>query len=670
MPYPSRGGGGGAGFQLFIQSDNNQGIYADAAARNTYFAANQSEVDRLARNEFLIIRLDDNSSGDVAYQQYTGAEGSYVPADWVDVTSLVQGDRGLPGDAATVANLSPRTAPIKSATEEELVDSLMTQPSEDIVVVDGEIGTTRTTLRIGDNLTLGEDGAAAILSDMIDDIRALPAGTLVNPDGSTGLNAVIRRDQLQSQVLQPADNETQVGDWIAWVPVTDDRIVKSIRVRFAQAATGVRFTIRQADNQTQTDGPVLYRSHTDTIWNSGGGFSVTTSPEGGPSTYEVVLENAAKVLQGKFVYLVVEQNTQGTGDIEFRGATLNIAGVTQFYAYLDQTFLIETRDEIALAEDIAHPVTLRRDMPTAEQSLSLVNASLNNNSALWKVSADQLTSSNRSDATIFALQSGLLDVDGNEIPTTSTAANTIQLRGGSDVRIFGQDDFRVVDAPIIESDITEEIVFVFDDLTINNANLNTYNRKTLVCNLTGTSKTITIAQNTNIDYFDVFVGESTPLLVETQGLERINDEIDKRFTANQGGRIKKMTASGQYGIVYDSSNDLASGGITPADADRIYYGLSQSDDTTTIDFATLTREDNPTDPDTLSTGTTSSGDYFVVFVPMTHDITSIFDTVLQQDVTTIFTSLDNAQVADTISFKSYIIGPLNADVNEQYVINF
>ena len=40
MPYPQRGGiggGGGAGFQLFIQSDNSQGIYADAAARNAIF---------------------------------------------------------------------------------------------------------------------------------------------------------------------------------------------------------------------------------------------------------------------------------------------------------------------------------------------------------------------------------------------------------------------------------------------------------------------------------------------------------------------------------------------------------------------------------------------------------------------------------------------------------
>tara|TARA_R110002020_G_scaffold475890_1_gene713748 strand:+ start:19757 stop:21286 length:1530 start_codon:yes stop_codon:yes gene_type:complete len=361
MPYPSTGGGGGAGFQLFIQSDNNQGVYADSAARNTYFAANQSEVDRLARNEFLIIKLDDNGSGDVAYQQYTGAEGSYVPADWVDVTSLVQGERGLPGDAATVANLSPRTAPIKSATEEELVDSLMTQPSEDIVVVDGEIGFTRTTARIGDNLTLGEDGAAAILSDMIDGTRALSAGTLVNDDGSTGDNVVIRRDNLQAAVAQPMDNETQLGDWTAWVPVTADRIIKKLRLRFAQNATGVRLTMRQADDQTQIDGPILYRSHTDTVWNNGGGFSITSDPAGGPGSYEIELENSAKVLDEKFVYLVVEQNTQGTGAIEFRGATLDIEGITQFYAYLEQTFLTESRDVIALSDDIQELVSAKAD---------------------------------------------------------------------------------------------------------------------------------------------------------------------------------------------------------------------------------------------------------------------------------------------------------------------
>jgi len=84
------GGGSGAGFQLFIQSDNNQGVYADAAARDVYFGANPSELARLDADEFLIIKLLDNGSGEVAYQQRASSV-------WVDVTSLVQGETGPAG---------------------------------------------------------------------------------------------------------------------------------------------------------------------------------------------------------------------------------------------------------------------------------------------------------------------------------------------------------------------------------------------------------------------------------------------------------------------------------------------------------------------------------------------------------------------------------------------
>lgn len=81
---------GTGAFQLFYQSDNQPGEYADAAARDVYFGANPDELDRLDNNEFLIIKLLDNGSGQVAYQQR--ASGA-----WVDVTSLVQGSTGPAG---------------------------------------------------------------------------------------------------------------------------------------------------------------------------------------------------------------------------------------------------------------------------------------------------------------------------------------------------------------------------------------------------------------------------------------------------------------------------------------------------------------------------------------------------------------------------------------------
>lgn len=82
--------GRNSGFQLFYQSDNTQGIYADAAARDSYFGANPLELQRLDQNQFLIIKLNDNGSGSVAYQQRAGG-------NWVDVTSLIQGLTGPPG---------------------------------------------------------------------------------------------------------------------------------------------------------------------------------------------------------------------------------------------------------------------------------------------------------------------------------------------------------------------------------------------------------------------------------------------------------------------------------------------------------------------------------------------------------------------------------------------
>ena len=63
------GAGTGAGFVLYTQLDNNSGVYADAAARDVFFAANPLDLARLDADEFLIIKLLDDGSGDIAYQQ-------------------------------------------------------------------------------------------------------------------------------------------------------------------------------------------------------------------------------------------------------------------------------------------------------------------------------------------------------------------------------------------------------------------------------------------------------------------------------------------------------------------------------------------------------------------------------------------------------------------------
>ncbi|MCP4122217.1 MAG: hypothetical protein GY751_10730, partial [Bacteroidetes bacterium] len=80
----------GAGFQLFTQSDSNLGIYDDEDDRDDYFDANPTELARLADNQYLIIKILDDGSGEVAYQQY-------IDPNWLNVTSLVQGNTGPAG---------------------------------------------------------------------------------------------------------------------------------------------------------------------------------------------------------------------------------------------------------------------------------------------------------------------------------------------------------------------------------------------------------------------------------------------------------------------------------------------------------------------------------------------------------------------------------------------
>ena len=80
------------GFVILTQTNGDPGIYADAAARDTYFATANGIIDlaRMDANEFIIIKLLDDGGGDVAYQQRAASV-------FVDVTALIQGEAGPAG---------------------------------------------------------------------------------------------------------------------------------------------------------------------------------------------------------------------------------------------------------------------------------------------------------------------------------------------------------------------------------------------------------------------------------------------------------------------------------------------------------------------------------------------------------------------------------------------
>lgn len=97
----------------------------------------------------------------------------------------------------------------------------------------------------------------------------------------------------------------------------------------------MRITVRDSVDQTNTEGVILYQSHTDSQFQAGQGFSISA----GDNTF--TLPNGAKLSDTRFVYIVVEQAAGSSGTLNILGSTLDIGGITQFYAYLEQEYVLE-----------------------------------------------------------------------------------------------------------------------------------------------------------------------------------------------------------------------------------------------------------------------------------------------------------------------------------------
>lgn len=136
-------------------------------------------------------------------------------------------------------------------------------------------------------------------------------------------------------------------------------------------------------------------------------------------------------------------------------------------------------------------------------------------------------------------------------------------------------------------------------------------------------------------------------------------------------------------IVYDDPAGTitinATGGTTPTPGpgpNDFRYGLSQQSDPALVVFAGLTDVATPTDPQTVTTGTTTAGDYFHIFSANTHPIITITDDVLQQVVYqdggtgNIFTKVADARTESGTTYDAYSVGPLNAGVDENYTVRF
>lgn len=174
--------------------------------------------------------------------------------------------------------------------------------------------------------------------------------------------------------------------------------------------------------------------------------------------------------------------------------------------------------------------------------------------------------------------------------------------------------------------------------------------------------------NTNSDAFI----QNKPTIPASRTDEEIRDVVGATLVAGTNVTI----------MVDDDANTItiaATGGgsapPTPVNTD-LRYGLSTESAPASVVFNTLTDVASPTDPQTVSTGTTTAGQYFHIFSANTHDIQTIRDTVLDQIVYqdggtgNIFTKQNDVRTEGSVTYDSYTIGPLNAGIDEEYVLRF
>jgi hypothetical protein len=108
----------------------------------------------------------------------------------------------------------------------------------------------------------------------------------------------------------------------------------------------------------------------------------------------------------------------------------------------------------------------------------------------------------------------------------------------------------------------------------------------------------------------------------------------------------------------------------PQDHEILYYGRSSSNNPAAVDLSGFTRSDitGSGQDITVSTGTTSQGDFFMIFVPTAEDLSTITDTALGTDVTSIFTRTADVRTINSENYTSYVVGPLNSGFNESYTV--
>ena len=188
-------------------------------------------------------------------------------------------------------------------------------------------------------------------------------------------------------------------------------------------------------------------------------------------------------------------------------------------------------------------------------------------------------------------------------------------------------------------------------------------------------------------WIDAPAGGTSDGVVNSASLE-IDANNNVNLTLGRSGSLQDLTTSLQLvaGPSISITPDAANGTITfnvvaptpPTVSTDLRFGLSDQSDPALVDFSTLTDVADPTDPQTVSTGVATAGQYYHIFTSNTHEIVTITDTILAQTVynrdgapeDNAFALTSDTRTEGAVTYDALSVGPLAEGVNEEYVVRF
>ena len=559
--------GGGRGFTLgpvqnvFTGADRA----AAEAARDAYAVdpANSAWLPAYNADTSLNIRLEyaDGTSNIATYQVRNSAGNA-----WLDNQSFVA-VAGQDGDGADLSGVSNNRVPF--VQNGALADSPINIMSNGEAFITGTPMFESGSIDLGPRLRLREAGGALGRYD------AVTQNNLTLVDFLSNRNAASRRPRRFAAIEPERDFVIQsVQDTAITSPVSMnyDAVLNAITNAFKFTAgtdiTGLRFRIR---NNVPLNQNVIKYFPSQEDWDAGTGVDFSAG--------EMVLDLGDSPLP-------LSDNMRVTFDIAFDSGTLlgNSSGFPMLTAVLQEAKFTFSADW----EDVAHNFTEITD----DFNLTTANVVANNRQSFYTPTSQStdvtfnIATDLRNTAADFVAQpEGITEFDWVEVANFGTAnlivsaglaGDSTTINGMKSVTLLPNQTARIVQIPneanryvmmFSNSGMTgtdapaHNFLEVTADVNITNANLATYNSRTLYIaqgtNLLGVDREINLAAGlTDFEYLDIINFNPTDIIISVgTGFDGdINGEHDIRLAQFEGGRIIKEPGEDNYAFIFDNTD--------------------------------------------------------------------------------------------------------------------